>query len=544
MSTRTRNEPMFDLFSYGRHGPGRRDHLSPADRVTVDLELIAIGLSKGIDAWPKLEPIVKTYLQGTDPDIKKKIDDLCNKADPAVAQKKDELVATIRMAALTDNLNNPDSRVRRGAAQTLAEMGPSAKPAVAALAARLQIETAIDVLAELARALGQIRVVTKDAVDALQAKATHTNVTVRLKVIEALLNLGPEAVPVSALFRFMGDDNKDIHKCVDNAMTARFKTPTPDDLRGAIDALKDGDAKVLCQASRALGLSGPAAKEAALPLSKVLQREKDPAVLAAAANSLGLIGSDSTEVLDALGAKANHDDAAVRLAVLQSLTALQGERISLRALFSFAEDSNRDINQRAGAALIKRLKAVTEADTPDLRQGLKSKSPATQRTVAEGLGRLGKSAEAAADDLVPLLGSNDPLVSIEAAIALVSVNPKHEDAVKKADPRLVAAFGQQDEKADEAEWKGRCERARKAVVTLGKPAAHDLVQAISLGQFSGNKPAQRAARIEVYRTLEKLGAAAKDEAKAISEQIKIDKNYPDLYKAGDQAYRAINDSRP
>ncbi len=520
-------------------------HPSPADRVKVDLELIAIGLSKGIDAWPKLEPIVKTYLEGTDPDIKKKIDDLCKKADPAVAQKKDELVATIRMAALTDKLNNPDSRVRRGAAQTLAEMGSSAKPAVAALAARLRIETAIDVLAELARALGQIRVVTKDAVDALQAKATHTNVTVRLKVIEALLNLGSEAVPVSALFRFMGDDNKDIHKCVDNALTTRFKTPTPEDLRGAIDALKDGDAKVRRQASQALGLCGPAAKEAALPLSKVLQREKDPAVLAAAANSLGLIGSDSTEVLDALGAKANHDDAAVRLAVLQSLTALQGERISLRALFSFAEDRDRDINQRAGTALIKRLKAITEADTPDLRQGLKSKSPATQRTVAEALGRLGKSAEAAADDLVPLLDSSDPLVRIEAAIALVSVNPKHEDAVKKAVPRLVVAFGlQPDEKADAAEWKGRCERARKAVVTLGKPAAKDLVQAIYLGQFNGNKPAQRAARIEVYRTLEKLGAAAKDESRDIAAQVTIDKNYPDLYEPGKRALDAIANSRP
>ena len=48
----------------------------------------------------------------------------------------------------------------------------------------------------------------------------------------------------------MGDDDQDIRKRVDEAMTSRFKTPAADDLRGAIDALKDGDAKVRCQASR------------------------------------------------------------------------------------------------------------------------------------------------------------------------------------------------------------------------------------------------------------------------------------------------------
>jgi len=30
MPSRTSNEPLFDLFSYARHGPGRRDHLSAA----------------------------------------------------------------------------------------------------------------------------------------------------------------------------------------------------------------------------------------------------------------------------------------------------------------------------------------------------------------------------------------------------------------------------------------------------------------------------------------------------------------------------------
>ena len=151
---------------------------------------------------------------------------------------------------------------------------------------------------------------------------------------------------------------------------------------------------------------------------------------------------------------------------------------SLSFLFRFAEDSDQDINQRAEAALMARLKGVTEADIPDLRQGLKSKSPINQRAVAEALGRLGKAAEAAAGDLVPLLEHNIPtLVRMEAAIALVRINPKHEDVAKKAVPLLVAAFGHQPGEEDGgAEWTGRCERAQAVLVIVGKPAAHELVR--------------------------------------------------------------------
>ena len=86
----------------------------------------------------------------------------------------EKLLATLRIEALTDKLNNPDSQVRLDAAYTLAEMGPSAKPAIAALAARLRKETESNVLAQLARAWGQFGALPKDAVDALQEKTTHS----------------------------------------------------------------------------------------------------------------------------------------------------------------------------------------------------------------------------------------------------------------------------------------------------------------------------------------------------------------------------------
>ncbi len=519
------------------------EYLPPVFRAPIDVDLIAIGLPKGDDAWPKLEPILKTCLESTDPDIKKRLADLQQKADPAVAQKMDALKASLRIVDLTNRLKDPNAKVRLDAAQTLAALESSAREAVPALAAQLRIETVPDVIAELTRALGKIHVATPEAVDALLAKVAQSKVPAgRLQFVQALVNLGPEPpIPLSALFRVMGDDNAEISQCADKAMTARFKTPTPEDLRDAIAALKDGNANVRCQAARALGTSGPAAQDAAPTLTAVLQNEKEPpAVLAAAAGSLGSIGNDSKEVLAALGAKADHPDLPVRRAAFQSLVTLRGDSISLRFLYRFAEDSDPDLKQRAGAALVKRLKSVTKDDLADLRLGLKSKSSPTQRAVAEGLGQLGTAAEAAADDLVPLLSDNVPLVvRQEAAIALVRVNPKHEDAEKKALKYVVTAFGvQADEKVDGEERMGRCARARKAAVALGKPAAHALVKAIYAGEFTPNKAPQIKARLEVYRTLEELGPAAKDDARELAEQVGIDKNYPDLRDVGKRALDA------
>ena len=57
MPNRTRNEPMFDLFSYGRGGPGRRDHLSPAQ-----IEQIARTTTRTPEVMVKVLPKGATSL--------------------------------------------------------------------------------------------------------------------------------------------------------------------------------------------------------------------------------------------------------------------------------------------------------------------------------------------------------------------------------------------------------------------------------------------------------------------------------------------------
>ena len=68
-------------------------YLDPAFREPVDLVLLAEGLSKGNDAWPKLEPILKSCLESADPAVSKRIVDLYSKADAAVAKQMEASLA-------------------------------------------------------------------------------------------------------------------------------------------------------------------------------------------------------------------------------------------------------------------------------------------------------------------------------------------------------------------------------------------------------------------------------------------------------------------
>jgi hypothetical protein len=62
-------------------------HLDAAERAKVDVELLAAGLPRGNDAWPKLEPIWKTCVESNDPAVGTKVADLYEQADQAAAAK-------------------------------------------------------------------------------------------------------------------------------------------------------------------------------------------------------------------------------------------------------------------------------------------------------------------------------------------------------------------------------------------------------------------------------------------------------------------------
>ena len=69
-------------------------YLTPAFRLTIDLGLLAEGLSRANDAWPKIEPILKSCLESTDPAVGKRVVDLYKNTDPAAAKKMEPLLAS------------------------------------------------------------------------------------------------------------------------------------------------------------------------------------------------------------------------------------------------------------------------------------------------------------------------------------------------------------------------------------------------------------------------------------------------------------------
>jgi hypothetical protein len=67
--------------------------LPPAVREPIDVELAAGALSKGNEAWPKVEPVVKACLQSKERDVGMKLADLYEKANPALATNLQGLMA-------------------------------------------------------------------------------------------------------------------------------------------------------------------------------------------------------------------------------------------------------------------------------------------------------------------------------------------------------------------------------------------------------------------------------------------------------------------
>jgi len=171
-------------------------------------------------------------------------------------------LAQVRQAEVKANisaLGNPDADVRRGAAEALARLGPSAVEAIPALIATLN-DTDTGARWHSAVALGAIG---PGAVELLVGALRGTNATTRQGAALALGRMGPSASRA---------------------------------LRPLITALKDPDASVRERAAEALGLLGPGAAPAAAELVRLLS-DTDPYVEGKVAETLGKIGKEAVPSL-------------------------------------------------------------------------------------------------------------------------------------------------------------------------------------------------------------------------------------------------------
>ncbi len=203
--------------------------------------------------------------------------------------------------ALLSKLKSADADERRSAAKELADMGPDAKDATAALVTALKSDKDTFVRRFSAQALGEIEADPKVAVPALTAALKDDHKELVEAAVTSLGKMGEPAVP--ALISVL-KNKSDVPDKVGK------KAPTP----------TDPTALVRTKAIEALGNMGPKAKSAVPVLSDAL---KDMNVRIEAANALGNIGPDAKDAVTALegsiGAKGGKKDKAFTKAVNDAL---------------------------------------------------------------------------------------------------------------------------------------------------------------------------------------------------------------------------------
>src|SRR5207244_1208447 len=114
----------------------------------------------------------------------------------------------------------------------------------------------------------------------------------------------------------------------------------------------------------------------------------------------------------------DHADAAVHVAAALGLCRLGPQRVPLDRLLALAAGSNQDVRAAAAGALRQKLAAVTRADVPALRQGLRNPARAVRLAFLDALASLKEGGAEAAADVAGLLTSPEPEVRIHAIRAL------------------------------------------------------------------------------------------------------------------------------
>ncbi len=330
---------------------------------------------------------------------------------------------------LIRDLRAVDYQVRVHAAETLGRLGPSAAPAVRALASAV-FDPRFEVQSEALIALERIGPPARSAVPALTAVLQGEDAHLFGFAINALGAIGNSAAAAKPeLARFMRGDDPQLSVAASRALL--HIRPLDDDLlqqcvRVLIVALTGRDEQAARDAVDGLGLCG----SLAVPdLARIVETHATQAESAArAAAALRQIGHHAVPAVPALGKALQSRNETV---VEQSIGALAA------------------IGPGAGPAV------------PELRALLTSRSASIRTHVASALGDIG--AVAAVGDLAIALEDRDEDVRRESAQALGKIGP----AARPAIPALLRAL---EDQSDSVKW-----HVAEALSRIGEAAVVPLV---------------------------------------------------------------------
>lgn len=353
---------------------------------------IARALGEIGPAAPEILPALKHLLHG-------------NELDQLSAVHALRLIGPPAREAVPDLkrvLTNGDELVRVWAAQALARIDPAqAVACVPVLAAALSREEEV---VEITEALQGIGPAARGAVPALKTALAAWPPPARPFALHALVAIDPgEALKSVPSFRA---------------------------------GLKDSNLEERRYSARALGLVGPAARDAVPDLLAALE---DPDLCCEAAEALGRIGPASREVVPALqlAFKTTID---ARRPVPAARSAADATTPAVPTMLETLKDPG-VITALDALRIAEQITPVSAAIWSEMLEPLKDPGARRSRAAARALGRIGRGARNAVPELVTARSDRDAEVRLAAAVALVRIDPSRaEDVV----PQLRAALRDPD----------------------------------------------------------------------------------------------------
>jgi HEAT repeat protein/lysophospholipase L1-like esterase len=317
------NIPVLDVLGavwpLGESGFVDYDHLSPAGAARVAEAIIAGRL---LPLLPSDQELLKAGLGARDHDV----------------------------ATLTQTLASPDAQLRGAAAWRLADLGPHAAPAQAALVKSLGDSSAL-VRADAARALGAIGSPASAATTALFAALDDRAQAVRWEAALALSKLdlkAPEAVaPLAATLKNPDPYVRGFAAFSLGTLGSAARAAVP----ALIEALALDDGYGRGGASTALAKMGPDAASAVPALLKGLE-SSDGDRRWKAARTLGRIGRPAAAAIPALSLALKDPNEHVRLHAARALGRMGRLPVeAVSALEGAAKDADEDVRKEARESL-------------------------------------------------------------------------------------------------------------------------------------------------------------------------------------------------
>lgn len=451
--------------------------------------------------------------------------------------RADRKVATYVQGDVTElikDLDSPDAKVRAQAAQTLADMGPNARPAVVALLRKLK--DADELCRTMAQnALEKIGAPDKSAIAVLKESLKDIVPALRIYASEALGKLGPDALSAGpALIESLKDTEPVVRQNAARSL-GRIGFDDRTKLVAELTPLLEDENKAVRVAAAESLTSGSSLGASDVAFIEKLLKHRDMEVRLCAARGLGKLGLQAKGAIPTL-VTAFKDTAGkeARRAIIEVLALFGADAKAALPVFIDAM-SDQDLRVMASLAISK-LGPDAKPAVPALSEALTDSNDEVRKNCLIALAKIGPDARDAVPALKPLLRDRRSPLRMQVLATFEEIGPGASDAVNE----LIELLGEsvQVERNGQlmlAYNKDLHDKLTDVLGKIGKGAITPLHQALN------NK--HKLIRLGAVVALGKIGPEGKGAAQALNFLSQND-NDGDVRNAAVIAYQKVIAKKP